>query len=177
MKIIENMEEKKRLLDQTYYNNYLLELEKRNNKYFNKVINEKLVVRTDDNYYIIINIEKPTIHKDLWVDDEKEIPEKTEQFFIKYNLIFNGRLESNTKDNMFIYSPYENTTENLVIASNDGYSRAVGDNTFKRFLTKEEQAFIQRIYKNLLNDYIERLKKYFKRYNDKIYCRGYWVNR
>ena len=41
---------------------------------------------------VLLLDKKQSIDKDLWYDDETEKPEKTEAFFIKYNLDLKGPL-------------------------------------------------------------------------------------
>lgn len=48
---------------------------------------------------------------------------------------------------------------------------------FVRYLTAEEQSELLEIIKDLQNKYIERLKKYYKRYSKNIRVSGYWANR
>lgn len=130
---------------------------------------------------------KPSIDKTIWYDDETEAPKLTEELFIKYNemnmndyatieykevtkpYFIQKNLKNNQsaciKTNEYI-SDYES---NLKWATNKGY--------FKRYATKEEIKEYNQVCEELKNEYIERLKKYFKRYKDKIFVSGYWVNR
>ena len=177
MEKIENFETKLNLLNQTYYNDYLVKLQFSNPKYFKEVMNDYIIFRTQDNYYIIINIAKPKIDKDLWFDDEKPIPAKTEEVFVNYNVELNGS-KFNLKDDLYIYDPYTyHGNENLVKVSDCFKSDKIQNFTYKRDLTEEEKIIIKEIYSILFDNYVERLKKYYKRYSDKVHCRGYWVNR
>jgi len=177
MKKVENQELKLNLLNQTYYDNYLFKLEQRDPKYFKEVMDNYIIFQTDDNYYIVINIQKPSIHKDLWFDDEQPIPEKSEELFIQYNLQINGS-RLNLGEDIYIYNGYRvSTKDNLVSIGDSWKSDKIRNLTYKRDLTEAEKAEIKSIFDILLDSYIERLKKYYKRYSDKVHCRGYWVNR
>lgn len=48
---------------------------------------------------------------------------------------------------------------------------------FKRYLTNEEEKDFIKLMFERKNQYIDRLKKYFKKYNSKITTSGYWANR
>lgn len=177
---IENEELKKEILNKTYYNDYLLKLEEKDNKHFKELMNDYIIFETNDGLYIILNIEKPSIDKTLWFDDEQPIPEKNEELFIKYNMQINGskftRYNSNIQ-NAYLYNPYRGSKKGLATVGSQYRADAMTDLTYYRDLTEEEKAFINTIINILIDEYVERLKKYYKRYNDKIRCVGYWVNR
>ena len=179
MKEILNIEEKKEILNTVYYDNYILKLEERDNKYFNQLMKRYRIFKTFDNFTILFEEEKPSIDSDLWFDDELPIPELSEELFINYNLHNLHTIKENNSLNTFIYNPYYKCENpyNCVRCSQNGYSYAVDDNTFKRMLTPEEEQVILQLDNDNKEKYIKRLKSYFKRYQDKIYCRGYWVNR
>lgn len=133
---------------------------------------------------------KPSITKTLYFDDEYEIPTLTEELFLYYNKInYTNEYRKIEKYNeqtkpyfvkhyctsniqvlpaMFKYS-YSNYLDNLHYNNEKNY--------FKRYLTDEEVQEYNKICDEFINSYIERLKKYFKKYNKNIYCMGYWVNR
>lgn len=180
MKKIENEELKKEILNKTYYNDYLLKLEEKDNKHFKELMNDYIVFETNDGLYIILNIAKPSIDKDLWFDDEQPIPQKTEELFINYNMRMNGAKFTRYNENMqnaYLYNPYRGSKQNLATVACQYRSDKIADLTYYRDLTEEEKNFISSIVNILIDTYIERLKKYYKRYNNKIYCKGYWVNR
>ncbi len=177
---IENIEEKTNILNKTYYNNYLLKLEQTDPKHFKKLLNDYIVLKTDDNLYIILNISTPSINTTLWFDDELPIPEKTEELFIKENMKLNGSQLTRYIDNInnaYLYNPYKGVKENLLTVSCDYRADAISNLTYNRDLTADEKVVIKSIIDVLIDKYVKRLKKYYKRYNDKICCCGYWVNR
>ena len=180
MKKIENRELKINILNKTYYNNYLLKLEQTDKKHFEEILNDYLVLETSDNLYIILNISKPSINKILWFDDEQPIPEKTEELFIKENMMLNGskftRYNEDIK-NAYLYNPYNGTNNNLTTVACSYKADKMSNLTFIRDLTADEKIFIKSIIDILIDEYIERLKRYYKRYNKNIHCLGYWVNR
>lgn len=178
MRKVENFELKLNLLNQTYYNNYLIDLQSRNPKYFKEVMDSYLILETDDGYYVVINIAKPGIDKDLWFDDEQPIPEKTEELFIQYNLQMNGSKFKFDNNDLYIYDPYTiKPKDNLVKVGNMYKADKIANYTYKRDLKQDEIDMVFEICNILLDEYIERLKRYYKRYADKVHCRGYWVNR
>lgn len=178
MKEITNIEEKKIILNSVYYNNYILDLETRDNKYFNQIMKRERLFKTEDGFIIRYSMEKPTIDTDLWFDDEQPIPKLTEELFIEYNMSNLHSIQEKNGLKTFIYNPYNcENPYNVVKASQFEYAIRYDDNTFKRHLTDEEEEFILKIDNEVKENYIKRLKNYYKRYNNKIYCRGYWVNR
>ncbi len=180
MKKIENLEEKKYILNKTYYNDYLLKLEQKDNKHFQELINDYIIFKTNDNLYIILNISKPGIEKTLWFDDEQPIPEKTEELFIQENMKLNGSKYTRYNEdieNAYLYNPYNGANDNLVTVACSYKSDKISNLTYIRDLTADEKIFIKSIIDILIDEYIERLKRYYKRYNKNINCLGYWVNR
>lgn len=176
---IENIEEKKEILNTLYWGDYIKNLETRDKKYFDKLMKNYYLFKTDDNYTIVIELDKPSIDSTLWFDDEKPIPKLSEELFINYNL--HNLRTINKKEHLktFIYNSFNNIDNkyNCVLCSQDGYSYSVNDNTFKRYLTDEEENIILQIDEENKQNYIKRLKTYFKKYSNNIHCMGYWVNR
>lgn len=143
---------------------------------------------------LIIELEKVnkiTIDKTIWYDDETEAPEKTETFFINYNMSNEPsrslsnyleeaeRLKTNgcasgRYDYQGIYF-VEHYTKNSEVVSCNWFDEK--DKHFKRYLTNEEQQEFIELMEDRKQQYIERLKTYFKRYNKHIHVSGYWANR
>lgn len=143
---------------------------------------------------LVIELEKVnkiTIDKTMYYDDEYEAPEKTEQNFIYYNrsnfpargldnyleekksLQENG-CASGRYDYKGIYLRLSYMNNDKVVNCNWFDEK---DKYFKRYLTeKEEKEYIE-LMQQRQTQYIERLKKYFKRYGKNITTYGYWVNR
>ena len=131
---------------------------------------------------------KPSIDKTLWFDDEYEIPKLTEELFIKYNeKNVDGEymeFEKNDSIKAFLIKNRYNDNKGVAIQRfqyltdyDDQLRWAKNKNYFVRFIENEEIEEYNKICHELKDEYIERLKKYFKRYQKHIYCRGYWVNR
>lgn len=188
MKKIENYEEFKKYFIEAndYIKRESLEEQEKTCKYFYK---KRLLIITNDGY--ILELENdPGISKTLWYDDETEMPVKTEQYFINYNVNLNlpyrcineylKEKERLTKfgsasgaydyKGLFLENCYTNIKR-------VGFSCLDDKKYFLRYLTEKEQKELLEIVKDLQKKYIERLKKYFKRYQDKISISGYWVNR
>ena len=145
-----------------------------------------------DGYYL--ELQKPnkySINKTMWYDDETEGPEENETNFVLYNLRMRdpARHVAEYKENLerlknhcgasglydynglYLISFYK--TEKKVDVG--FFYEKKGK--FIRYLTKEEQEDYLNILEYNKQAYIERLKKYFKRYGKHVHASGYWVNR
>lgn len=156
-------------------------------KYFYK---KRILLITNDGYILELD-NNPSISKTLWYDDETPTPEKTEKYFLSYNINLNlpyRNIDEYLKEKeriqktggatgLYDYSgiyftkPY---TSKKKIGFDFLYEK---DEYFIRYLSIEEQQELLGIIKDLQNKYIERLKKYYKRYSKNVHCCGYWVNR
>lgn len=162
-----------------------------------KDINEtdKMIKYYVDTYYfyqlddgLILEFrKKPSIDKTVWYDDETEAPKLTEEYFIRYNdnhlteyatIEYDERLKPyfmqrscTDKKSTCLATHYALTDyeQNLRWAKDKDY--------FQRYATKEEIEEYNKICNELKQQYIERLKKYFKRYEKNIRVSGYWANR
>lgn len=143
---------------------------------------------------LIIELEKVnkiSINKTMWYDDETEGPEVTENNFIIYNrsnmpgrnlqayleekenLQKNG-CASGRYDYKGIYFQNIRNDKNYMV----GCSWFDDKDYFVRYLTEEEQKDFIQLQQEREKQYIERLKKYYKRYGQKFVRKeGYWVNR
>ncbi len=155
-------------------------------KYFYKKI---LFLTTVDGYVLELDND-PSISKTLYYDDETPTPEKTEQYFLNYNININlpyrnidkyleekERLQKNgcasgAYDYDGIYFTGNYTNQKRV-----DFDFLDDKKTFVRYLTPEEEKELIEIIKDLQKKYIDRLKKYYKRYAGNIHISGYWVNR
>lgn len=158
----------------------------------NFIIDKYDFYKTKDGLIIELEkVNKITIDKTIWYDDETEAPEKTETFFINYNMSnepsrsLSNYLEEAEKlktngcasgryDYQGIYF-IEHYTKNSEVVSCNWFDEK--DKYFKRYLTNEEQQEFIELMEDRKNQYIERLKTYFKRYNKHIHVSGYWANR
>jgi hypothetical protein len=140
----------------------------------------------NDGKYIILDT-KTHINNTIYYNDIYDTPTITLDYFINYNMRnFNYDLtewETETKKQCFsgryLKGPY--------IASNYYDSNEVGirfycNNDFTdkykiRDLTDTELTEYLKITKELKQEYITRLTKYFKKYNNNIYTSGYWADR
>ena len=148
---------------------------------------------TNDNYFI--EIHKPnklSIHKTMWYDDETEGPEENENNFILYNMGLNNparMLEDYLKEKEHL-EKYGSASgrydyNGIYIVKNRDEVNTVSYNFtdeknkyFIRYLTKEEEQDLINIIKENKEKYIERLKRYYKRYGEKyVRAEGYWANR
>lgn len=181
MKLLNDMETKeiaKQLWEKEDMQKFLME------KYDFYKLSDGLVIELE-------KVNKISIDKTMYYDDEYEAPEKTEQNFIYYNRSnFPARgLENyleekkNLQTRGFASGRYDykgiylrlNYNNNDVVVNCNWFDEK--DKFFKRYLTeKEEKEYIE-LMKERQAKYIERLKKYFKRYGKNISTYGYWANR
>lgn len=187
-KIIDNYEEFKKYftLIRDYIQRECPEKQEKDCKYFYK---QYLLLITKDGYILELD-NNLSISKTLWYDDETPTPDKTEQYFLNYNININlpyrnineyleekHRLEI-TGEASGIYD-YNGLyfTSNYTNKKRIGFDYLEDKKEFTRYMTKEEQNELIEIIKGLQNKYIERLKKYYKRYSKNICVSGYWANR
>lgn len=148
--------------------------------------------KTQDGLIIELQkVKKITIDKTMYYDDEYEAPEVSEKNFINYNgSNIPGRnlenyLEEKEKlqtqgcatgryDYQGIYFVVNYSNRDNVVSCNWMDEK---NNTFKRYLTKEEETDFIELQQERKNQYIERLKKYFKKYGKNVRTSGYWANR
>lgn len=161
---------------------------------------QKYLINTYDFYKtndgLIIELQKTNkiaIDREMWFDDETEAPEVTEKNFIIYNrsnvpgrnleayLEEKEKLENNgctsgRYDYNGIYFISKNYKHDFLVSCN-WYDDEQSKRNMKRYLTEEETADYIELMKERKEEYIERLKKYFKRYGKHVHARGYWANR
>ena len=147
---------------------------------------------TKDNY--IIEIEKSSkvsVDKTLWYDDEQEAPKNNEGNFISYNMRLHNPMRSlenyleereHLEKHGSASGRYDYNGIYFVKARDKGnvvdYNFTEEKRNFVRYLTKEEEQDLINIIKENKEKYIERLKRYYKRYGEKyVRAEGYWVNR
>lgn len=156
------------------------------------LVNKYDFFKTKDGLIIELEkVNKITIDKTMYYDDEYEPPKVNEENFIYYNRSnapgrnLEDYLEEKERLNTqgcatgqydyqgiyfrVSYSDYENVVHCDWHDDKDKY--------FKRYLTKEEESEYIKLMQERREQYIERLKKYFKRYKDKIHTYGYYANR
>lgn len=166
MRTILDIIEKREVVKRCYTSNYIENLEQSDNKYYQEVMNAYNAFKTEDNLFVVLEMRKSDISKTLYYNDEYKSPAITEENFISYNL----RMNFNEID--FSRPVFVERSRN----ESDIY--LIGNYTFSnRCLTEEEKSVISEIYENAKNDYILRLKKYFKRYENKISTYGYWADK
>jgi hypothetical protein len=190
MKKIENYEEFKELylINHKYYKD-----EDKQEKDTQQAFKRYIIYTLDDNYYFMLD-NKPTIDNTLYYDDETPEPDKTIDYFINYNLDINFKYDMNdykkeieslntrgccsgsVELHPFININYYNSKEVYpIFYQYCGNSRR--DKNTVRDLTPEEVKQYFDICDDLRANYIERLKKYFAKYNSNISTYGYWANR
>lgn len=145
----------------------------------------------DGYFFEVEKYSKISIHKTMWYDDETEGPENNENNFISYNLKMSDPFDHiqaylDERERLqkmgcatgrydykgFYIEIYRTDTKEIYISF---YDENRGQKI--RYLTEEEQNDYIAIKKDIKEKYIERLKKYYKRYNNHVHASGYWVNR
>ena len=169
-------------------------------KLWNSEKMQQYIVETYDFYKtsdgLILELEKVnkiSITKTLYYDDETEDPGKSENVFLSYNRynVPGRNLEAylEEKENLqkngcasgrydykgiYFTKHYYNNDE--IVAC--GWADEKDDRFFIRYLTEEETSDFIQLEKERKEQYMERLKKYYKRYGQKyVHTRGYWANR
>ena len=157
------------------------------------------IIKSNDFYKtkdgLILELEKVnkiSIEKTMYYDDETEAPEVTENNFILYNRynvpgrnleeylkekesLLNHGCATGRYDYQGIYFTAQYYTNEKVVVC--GWSDEKDSRYFKRYLTPEEEKDYIELMQNRKAQYIERLKKYWKRYGQHVTTHGYWANR
>ena len=137
-------------------------------------------------------VNKRSLTTTFYYDDETERPDISFNNFVYYNrhnIPFNSLKEYLSEKKrlqehgcatgrydykgIYISEKYDNC-KNVVFYDFD-YEK--NEELFIRYLTQEEQEDFIKIAKQYENAYMERLKRYFKRYGNHIRAHGYWANR
>lgn len=148
--------------------------------------------KTKDNLIIELEkVSKLSIDKTMYYDDETEPPIINETNFIYYNRsnIPGRNLENyleekeNLKTKGCASGIYDYKGIYFSLSYNDKdfmvHCDWIDDRKqfFKRYLTSEEEKEYIELMETRKEKYLERLKKYFKRYSKNITTYGYWANR
>ena len=153
----------------------------------------EIMIRFDDKYILLLD-NKAGIESELLYDDELPRPEKTKEYFMNYNINWHSnysfvneylkekeRLQKEgCASGRYDYNgiKLEKANDNGLVGLDVEDFRFESDKyKFVRYLSNEEQEELLKIIDMIHKNYIERLEKYWNRYQDKIHCRGYWVNR
>lgn len=140
-----------------------------------------------------IEIDKPSIKRELYYNDETPAPSTALNSFIEYNLFMSGcdRFEKWKKENEN-YQKNGFCVGNLLHAIGVSKKQTFPDEPNHKsyrlyydfdkmddlyFLDEQENNEFIRCFEELNNAFIKRLKTYYKRYSDKIITVGYWANR
>lgn len=158
-------------------------------KVWDSHMTEYIASRTD--YYktndgLVIEIEKSnklSIEKEFWYDDETDAPAINFENFLAHNDAVFERYkhlcEKSEKEYEHFYfaQQYSKPSKIVCVVVFDNWAEEFRKQYNIRELTKEEKADYLLILKERNDQYLERLKKYFKRYGDKITTHGYWRDR
>ena len=168
MKQITNLDEKHEAVALTYSGNFLNNERDCDPKNYIKLMNSYLVFVLDDGRYLIDEIGVQRIKSTMCYDDETPRPEITEDTFIDYHMHFYSPLRGFEGKRLFIYESDDKTHFNI---GPNSYSESF------RPATEEEIKIIMDLRTAATDEYLKRLKTYYKRYNSKIRTSGYWKNR
>lgn len=160
---------------------------------------QKYAKNTHD-YYILSDgyilefekVNKRSLTTTFYYDDETDAPDVNFDNFVYYNrhnIPFNSlneylsekkRLQEHgcatgryDYKGIYISEKYDNC-KNVVFYD---FHDEKNEELFIRYLTEEEQQDFIKIAKQYENAYMERLRRYFKRYGQNIRTYGYWANR
>lgn len=174
-------EEKEHILNGCYTGgNWITELKTSDPKWYKKIMDGTIVLRTSDNYIIGLSNESPSIKNTLWYNDElpeEEVPRNTKENFILNNLTFlNNNYLLEEKDRTF-YLVKENTGNYPLCKVSTFYSYNKNLYEEVRTLSEAEKLEIIEIIEQQKARFLKRLETYYKKYSDNISCCGYWANR
>lgn len=127
---------------------------------------DEIVLEYEDGKYAILNCPQEHISRDLWFRDDDEMPEKSEELFINYNL----------GDYSMEYNKYIVKNGDYVYISDRYFFDERGDEPI-RPLRDDEKEVIEAALNERKAKFIKRLKTYWKKYSNKVYVRGYWADR
>ena len=128
---------------------------------------DEIVLEYDDGKYAILSCPQEHIQRDLWFRDDNEIPSKSEELFINYNL-GDYSMEHKKyimKDNDFVY-----ISDRTCYIRPDAYE-------IIRPLRDDEKKVIEAALNERKAKFIKRLKTYWKKYSNKVYVQSYWADR
>lgn len=125
---------------------------------------------------------KPTITKTIYYNDEYESPKIDEEFFINYNMEHNFKnnfRSFNFEEDIYLFPNYEQAPEIKYLQQLKGFEleRLDKNSSNFRILTNEEKELVKKQLKIFEEDYLKRLKNYWKKYSKNVYASGYWANR
>lgn len=150
--------------------------------------NNYLIYQYGDKYLMI---NRPKVDGCMYYDDETPAPEETEKNLIFYNLrnnkhILKSKYDSNI-NNYYLCYQFNNTyykyNKDFIYLSFDRSFNSyktykdldIEEGNFYKDATPQEIKDICKLYGYINIDFIQRIKKYFKRYGCTTY--GYWANR
>lgn len=130
---------------------------------------DEIVLEYDEGKYAILDCPQEYISRDLWFRDDNEIPEKSEELFINYNL----------GDYSMEHKKYIMRTGYLIYISDINYISCIknGIDEVIRPLRDDEKEVIEAALNERKAKFIKRLKTYWKKYNNKVYVCSYWADR
>lgn len=116
---------------------------------------------------------KPGIKRAIYYDDETPRPNINYDFFEYYNI---SRAFGCLSNNRFLEMDLYLYSTNSLYYEFTNYREWIREQN-PTPLTPDEKKQILAAVEILKKDYKKRLKTYYKKYSDKIYTHGYWVNR
>jgi len=127
--------------------------------------------------YIEVGSTTPTIQKEFWFDDEREIPQVNKAHYLDVNMRHNApqlkELYSKGRE-LYLMDNYNRGSSKLKAVA------YLQDEEYKDTRTLVDEVLLKLINAEieiLREKYAKRLESYWKRYSDKIRFSGYWVNR
>ena len=130
-----------------------------------------------DDYFVDVCNPKPRIEKRLWFDDEQKSPEKTKEYFLNYNYKNMPRKFNADENNVYIATQYYRQPADCKLANITTTRFDDIPSSYIKKLNADEITLINNAVEEVNTDYKKRLETYWKKYETKIHCSGYWVNR
>lgn len=132
-----------------------------------------------DGWFIACCQAKPTINSEMWYDDEQEDPGAGHGRFIGYNMKYApDTLNTDTWRKYYLMQSYSGHGDAKIgnYYTEREYGEKLPEYVIREF-TPEEVKQINAAIEEVRADYRKRLEMYWKKYSDKVYSSGYWVNR
>lgn len=159
-------------------------MERESERFAEYLVSNNDYYATKDGYYIEIEkANKLSIEKTIYYDDETEAPKINFENFKNYNDAVFARLEYLKEKASLAYEHFYLAHNSICDEKNahvvvlDNWADDLRKQYIIRELTHEEKVDYLIIMEKRANDYLERLKKYYNRYQKHITTCGYWANR
>lgn len=121
---------------------------------------------------------KPAIHAQMWYDDTKADPGNSYSHFEDYNINFNAPdLLDRDNCNYYLIPGYWRYPDAPLLGIASARKSDNPPTDIVRDVTPADRKAINTAIQEVIDDFKKRLKMYYKKYPQKVYSAGYWVDR